>query len=165
MYRYAYRMCADRQVAEDLVQESFAEAWRSIDSLRDPNAGRAWLMRILVHRHAHALRKRRRRVRLVSASETDSAADATASAFTAGPGALDRLADQELLERVLQALPETYRRPFLLVFQAGLTCREAAEALEVPLGTILSRVHRARIQLRRLVRELDASSRCEESPR
>ena len=76
----------------------------------------------------------------------------------AGPDVLAKLSDQELLQIALEALEERYKEPFLLVFLEDFTCREAAELLDIPLGTVLSRIHRARQFLRRFIRQLDPTS-------
>jgi len=72
-----------------------------------------------------------------------------------GPDVLTKLSDRELLERALEALDDRYKEPFLLVFQEDFTCREAADLLDIPLGTVLSRIYRARQFMRRFLRQLD----------
>lgn len=62
VYRFAYRLCGDPDLADDLVQETFCEAWRSIESLRDHGRGKAWLFQIIRYRNAHRIRDRSRRV-------------------------------------------------------------------------------------------------------
>lgn len=71
---------------------------------------------------------------------------------------LAKLSNQELLQRSLDELEIRYKEPFLLVFMQGMTCREAAEVLDLPLGTVLSRIHRARQQLRGFVQQLDPTA-------
>ena len=78
-------------------------------------------------------------------------------ADNAGVDVLAKLSNQELLRLALEALNEQYREPFLLVFLEDFTCRETAELLSIPLGTVLSRIHRARQFLRRFLRQLDAA--------
>lgn len=148
IWRLAFRLTGDRQEGEDLTQETFYEAWRSLPSLRDPSRGRAWLAAILLHRASRRLRRRRREPPV--ARPIDEESD---RAPPAGPD-LDRLARKEDLQRALDALDPDRRAAFLLVFHEGRTCLEAAELLGVPLGTVLSRVHRARLELRRRLRDL-----------
>ncbi len=151
LYRFAYRLCGRADWAEDLVQETFTEAWKSIASLRDVARGKAWLFRILRHRYSHAIRDQSRRIR-PTANLEDSQATA------AGRDVLDLLADRELLDQALDSLSDAFKQPFLLVFGQDLTCQEAAEVLDIPLGTVLSRIHRARVILRQRLRELGHES-------
>jgi RNA polymerase sigma-70 factor (ECF subfamily) len=150
LFAFAFRLCGDAAQAEDMVQETYYEAWRSMKTLRDPQSGRAWLFRILRFRYAHWRRDSGRRVQpKVSLSEIGSALAAPQESVE------DALAGRELLQKALDSLDDGYKEPFLMVFQQGLTCREAAEALEIPLGTVLSRIHRARKALRAAMRGLD----------
>lgn len=142
LYRLAYRLCGSSDTADDLVQETFYHAWRSIDSLRDETRARAWLFQILRYRYAHWVRTDTRRPRIVAPLD-----DAIPAADNR-PTALDRLERQETVQLALEALDERYRLPLMMVFMEGLTCQEAADEIGVPLGTVLSRIHRARKHLR-----------------
>jgi RNA polymerase sigma-70 factor, ECF subfamily len=148
LWRLAYRLTGDRQEAEDLTQETFYEAWRSLRSLRHPAAARAWLASILLHRASRWLR--RRRTHRPITRTLDESVDVSP---LRGPE-LETLARQELLQRALDALDPDRRVAFLMVFQEGNSCREAAERLGIPLGTLLSRVHRARGELRWHLRQV-----------
>jgi RNA polymerase sigma-70 factor (ECF subfamily) len=150
VYRFAYRLCGNPDMADDLVQETFCEAWRSIDSLREPGRAKSWLFQILRYRNAHAIRDRSRRVQ--ANNDVDQLNQVSSET---GPDVLAKMSDKELLERALEALDERYEEPFLLVFQEDFTCREVAELLNIPLGTVLSRIHRARQFMRRFLRQLD----------
>lgn len=154
LYRFAFRLCGRVETAEDLVQEAFCEAWRSIDSLREPTRGKAWLFGILRHRNSHQVRDSKRRIRLSSNTEQLESLTSCAS-----EDVLLRIANQELLQNALNALDDRYKEPLLFVYMDGATCREAAERLEIPLGTLLSRIHRGRLQIREylLEHEPDAS--------
>lgn len=149
LYRFAFRLCGRTGEAEDLGQETFCEAWRCIDSLREPDSGRAWLYRILRHRYAHWVRDRNRRLQPNLDTET-------VEHVVVAPGGdvLEALARQEMLQKALNALEDRYKEPFLMVFQAGFTCQETADELDVPLGTVLSRIHRAKKRLRERLRAL-----------
>lgn len=149
LYRFAYRLVGDATRAEDLVQETYFHAWRSIGSLRDPEAGRAWLMTILRRRWARGLRREAHAPRVSRTGEAD--IDATASPLP-GPD-LDLFARRESVQAALDRLDVPLKEPFLLVFLEGLSCREAGERLSIPLGTVLSRIHRARASLRVLLRD------------
>jgi RNA polymerase sigma-70 factor (ECF subfamily) len=150
VYRFAYRLCGNRDAADDLAQDTFCEAWRSIQSLRDPSRGRAWLFQIVRYRNAHGIRDRSRRVQATAdIDRLNQVPD------RAGRDVLVKLSDQELLQTALKALDERFKEPFLLVFQEDFICRQAAELLDIPVGTVLSRIHRARQFLRRFVRQMD----------
>lgn len=135
LYRFAFRLTGARAVAEDLVQETLSEAWRCVDQLRAQAAARPWLFQILRHRHAHLRRGASRR------PSVEIGVDALA-----GEGS-DSVACSSL-QHALDLLDDRFKVPFLMVFLEGLTCQEAADALDLPLGTVLSRIHRARIALR-----------------
>ncbi len=141
LWRLASRLTGDADEADDLVQETFYEAWRSIGSLRAQPAARAWLIRILIHRAAHRLRTASRRLAPKPTEEGQLRARAEAAP-------LERLASRESLEEALGRLAPARRTAFLLVFQEGFSCREVGEMLDVPRGTVLSRLHRAREDLR-----------------
>ena len=140
LFRFAYRLAGNRQVAEDLVQESFAEAWRSVDKQRHPERARAWLFQILRFRYAHHLRDNRHHRQAAPLQDLDRPTDQTAP--------LEAMALQEMLQRAVDGLAPDVRETFLMVFLQGAKCREAAEMLHIPLGTVLSRISRARTMLR-----------------
>jgi RNA polymerase sigma-70 factor (ECF subfamily) len=144
LYAFAFRLCGNAANAEDLVQETFYHAWRSLDGLRGPEKGRAWLFQILRHRHSHRRREEARCVRLEVSLE-----EAEHVPLPAGEGVLDVLSRRESLQKALDTLEDHYKEPFLMVFLQGLSCQEAADALDIPLGTVLSRIHRARALLRK----------------
>ncbi len=144
LFRFAYRLTGTHAAAEDLLQETFSEAWRCLEQLRRPSAARAWLLQILRNRHAHQQRGAARRPAL------GGDIDALESEAHDGP-------TRDALQRALDQLDDRFKVPFLLVFLEGLTCQETADAMGVPLGTVLSRIHRARVALRaRLAEPSDA---------
>jgi len=143
LYRCAVRLTGQHDAAEELVQETFYEAWRSIHSLRDPEKARAWFFKILGHRYMHWVRDR------VRGREQHAADEAEARHADSGePLPVDVLGRQEVLQAALNDLDQQHKMPFLLVFLEGMTCQAAADMLDVPLGTVLSRIHRARQFLR-----------------
>jgi RNA polymerase sigma-70 factor, ECF subfamily len=141
LFRFAYRLTGNYQVTEDLVQETFTEAWKSIGSQREPAKARAWLFQILRYRHAHLVRDVRTHV------QPGPLAEGMDMPQQSQPP-VDALAEREVLQQALGELSPEVRETFLLVFMEGLKCREAAEELHVPLGTVLSRINRARMALR-----------------
>ena len=140
LYRLAFRLCGRRDLADDLTQETFCEAWKSLSTLSDPAKAKPWLFQILRFRWSHYLRERSRRIR--TTAEQDVAADADSA------NCIDRLADVDLLFSVLACMDPVLKAPLLLTVAEGYTCRETAGALQIPLGTVLSRIHRAKAVLR-----------------
>ena len=149
LYRFAHRLCGPPETAEDLVQETFLEAWRSLGDLRDKRNVRAWLFQILRYRYAHFVRNSRRKI----TANTGMGDEQIPAAITEDP--LESLAQRELLQHALDGLAQHYKEPFLMVFLQGLTCEETSRELRLPLGTVLSRVHRARKLLRAHLRRLE----------
>lgn len=147
MWRVALSLTRNRADAEDLVQESLLRAYRAIDGF-DGRYPRAWLLTIL--RNTERNRHRRRRPELLSdpeiAEERGPATDADAVERRAEDREFDRA-----VTAALEELPEGFRRVVELVDVDGLTYQEAADVLEVPLGTVMSRLHRARRRIRDLL--------------
>ncbi len=139
LFHYAVRLCGRDGGAEDLVQETFLHAWRSIHTLRDENALRGWLFQILRRRHFRTLNKRRM-VRTVPLEEAAELAD---KMYTSSD-----IAKREVLQVGLDRLDIRFKQPFLMVYSEGLSCEAAARELNVPLGTLLSRLFRAKQSLR-----------------
>ena len=147
MYRLAYRLVGDRHEAEDLVQETFRSAWKSRKLYRPDGpsseaGGRAWLASILRRRAADHWR--RHRPPTVMGEDQDLEVETAAD-----DPYRDELTDE--MQRALARLPVELRETLLLVVVAELTHQEACEMLGVPLGTVLSRVSRARGRLRELL--------------
>lgn len=143
LYCFAFRLCGNADTAEDLVQETFYHAWKDIDKLRHHDKARAWLFQMLRHRHAHWLRALSRRPSIVESTDGQMT---YAEASDAAP--LQVLVDRESLQAALDTLDHRFKLPLLMVLLEGLTCREAANRLDLPLGTVLSRIYRARRHLR-----------------
>lgn len=144
LHALAFRLTGLRDVAEDLVQEAFAGAWQSLDTLSDRSRARSWLMQILRHRWLHW-----RRARAARPAEAGGLDLVEARHVPPEPPAGNEVSQD--LQVALDELDERFREPFLMVFLQGMTCREVAEELAIPLGTVLSRIHRARLALRDLV--------------
>ncbi|MCC5953498.1 MAG: RNA polymerase sigma factor [Acidimicrobiia bacterium] len=141
--RVARSLSGNTADAEDLVQETLLRAYRSIERF-DGRYPRAWLLTIM--RNANINRARRRRPQLQR--DPDTAPEEVADD---GRSAEDDVVDPVLdaaLDDALAALPLVYRRAVELVDMAGLSYREAAEALGVRQGTVMSRLHRGRQRLR-----------------
>ena len=142
LYRVAYRLVGDRHEAEDAVQEAFRSAWKSRALFQVGRSERAWLAAILRRRIVD--RFRRGNLPAVSAGD---------HAIEVGVEGDDPLYHDytDEMQRALGALPKDLREALLLVVVGELTHPEAADLLGLPLGTVLSRVSRARTKLREIL--------------
>lgn len=144
MWRVALSLTRNRADAEDLVQESLLRAYRAIDTF-DGRYPRAWLLTIL--RNTERNRHRRRRPELLREPEI-----AEERVPATEPDAVERRAEDAEFDAAvtaaLEQLPENFRSVVELVDVDGLTYQEAADVLDVPLGTVMSRLHRARRRIR-----------------
>ncbi len=137
LYRYAYWLCGEQATAEDLVQETFARAWRARDSLQTVSAAKAWLITIL--RNEHARLYARQRPEFVDITVLDLEDDSRAT-----PEA--QLVQHRLRAAIAKLAPE-YREPLVLQVIAGFSGEEIAALLNLNKQTVLTRLHRARLQL------------------
>jgi RNA polymerase sigma-70 factor (ECF subfamily) len=145
-YRVAYRRLGQEADALDAVQEGFIKAFRHLRGLRQGQCFKAWLLRIIMN-VAIDLRRQRERRRALG---LDEARVRESQPNQPSPGAAQGLEDAELrvlLDEALAALPEAHRRTFILHADAELPYREVAEALGVPIGTVMSRLFHARRKL------------------
>jgi len=155
LYRVALRLSRNPTVAEDLVQEAMLRAWRSFHTFREGTNIRAWLYRILMNAHVDRYRKAARTPEVLEEEIGDEylyagARDGDALSQAGNPEVevLDRIMDQEVRES-LDALPLPFRAAVMLVDVEGFSYKEAAEILGVPIGTVMSRLSRARHALKR----------------
>src|SRR4029450_10416303 len=152
LLRFAARLCGSADSGEDLLQETYLQAWRSFHRFEAGTNCRAWLYKILLFTYSAQNRKRARQPFLVdldTAGETALLVDApTPDTLTA-----------EAVKAAFDRLPENFRTLVVLVDVEGLTYREAAAALDVPVGTVMSRLSRGRGLLRlELARHVPQSS-------
>ena len=145
-FRVAMSITRNPSDAEDLVQDTLLRAYRAIERF-DGRHPRAWLLTIM--RNAQVNRVRRRRPELLrdpddALRQTSNAADGGATAETV---VVDQMFDANV-EAAYRALPEKFRTVVELVDLNGLSYREAAEVIGVPVGTVMSRLHRARARIR-----------------
>jgi RNA polymerase sigma-70 factor (ECF subfamily) len=149
LLRVARSLTRDHAEAEDLVQDTLVRAYRAIDRF-DGRHPRAWLLTIL--RNTNINRHRRRRPELLRDGDVADGRLARLASADRTDDVVDDAIDDEILE-ALASLDERFRRVVELVDIDGLTYAEAAEVLGVPVGTVMSRLHRARARIRdRLVR-------------
>jgi RNA polymerase sigma-70 factor (ECF subfamily) len=141
----AYRMCGESQLAEDAAQETFIRAWLNISSFHPQTSLRNWLYRIAVNAVTDILRKDRRLVPQ-DAAELDLA--------DPRPGPESRLARDErsaLVARAVLSLPEASRAVLVLKEYEGLSYQEVANSLDIPIGTVMSRLNYARKRLKEIL--------------
>jgi RNA polymerase sigma-70 factor (ECF subfamily) len=141
LLRVAARLCGSADTAEDLVQETYLQAWRSFHRFEPGTNCRAWLYKILLLTYANHRRTRARQPFLV---DLDTAGD---SELLVEPPTPDLLT-ADAVRAAFDGLLEPFRTLVLLVDVEGLTYREAADALDVPIGTVMSRLSRGRRLLR-----------------
>jgi RNA polymerase sigma-70 factor (ECF subfamily) len=139
LYRYAFRLSGSPQEAEDLTQETFCQAQNKLGQLRDEARAKAWLFSILRNTYLHRVRasKQENRVPLDSIGEIPDRPS-------------EPLPDVEpaQLQTALGELPETFRTPIILFYFEEFSYREIADQMSVPLGTVMSRLARAKTFLR-----------------
>ena len=153
LLRVAHSLTRNHAEAEDLVQDTLLRAYRGIAGF-DGRHPRAWLLTIL--RNTHINRNRRRRPELLR--DPDTATDRLAVAGDRTDAIVDDDLDIEIV-RALDSLDEAFRQVVDLVDIDGLTYAEAAEVLDVPVGTVMSRLHRARSRIRDRLDRADLAPR------
>ena len=141
LLRVARRLASDRATAEDAVQEALLRAWRSFDQFKAGTNARAWLFQIMIRELYAQGRRLHSRPKLES---LDIEIDGEAPRDSAGPALLDAAE----VNRAFSALSPAHRTVLLLTIIEGFTCREVAVILSVPIGTVMSRLSRARQTLR-----------------
>jgi RNA polymerase sigma-70 factor, ECF subfamily len=148
LFRFAFWLSRDRAIAEDVVQETLLRAWRAMDELRDVKAARQWLLTIV--RREHARLYERKRLEIVDVDDLV----AREELLLAAPD------DAELhdLRRALLRLEESYREPLVLQVLMGYSTEEIARHMGLNAGAVLTRLFRARQQLRRILTVGDASA-------
>jgi len=149
MHRTAVRLTRSAADADDLVQDSVIKAYRFFDSYEQGTNVRAWLLKILTNLFFSRHRRTTLESNVSAMGAVDPVADGWMSAASMAPTREpERLVERPLLEasvgKVLDELPEDFRTVLVLVDIEGLTYREVADAMGCPIGTVMSRLHRAR---------------------
>jgi RNA polymerase sigma-70 factor (ECF subfamily) len=139
LYRYAYRLAGSEAEAEDLTQEAFYKAQLKLSQLKDSSKAKPWLFRILRNLYLHKIRQQKNQPMTFLEDMRDMperAADPSVEI------------DSEQLQSILNELPEPFRTPIVLYYFEDFSYREIAEQMDLPIGTVMSRLARAKAHLR-----------------
>ena len=154
LYSAALRMTRNPADAEDVVQETFLKAYRAYHSYSEGTNLKAWLYRILTNTYINKYRKAQRRPSEVELGELQDLylykrlGEASGASQSAEADMLDEFVDTDVID-ALESLPETFRLPVLLADVDGFSYKEIAEMLDIPIGTVMSRLHRGRKTLQK----------------
>jgi RNA polymerase sigma-70 factor (ECF subfamily) len=147
-YRFARWLCRSPTDADDIVQEAFLRAFRGFDTLRGTDV-KAWLLTIVRNCHATAAGQQQRRATVPLPEEHEQELSAASVAATPDPETISAAQDERrALERLVAALPEEHRTVLLLREMEDMSYREISAVTQVPIGTVMSRLARARAALR-----------------
>ena len=163
LYAAAMRMTRNPADAEDLVQETYLKAYRAFGGFEQGTNLRAWLYRILTNTFINTYRSKKRRPEQVDVDEVEdlylykklSSTDASALGRSAEDELFDLFTDDEV-KAAIEALPEQFRMAVLLADIEGFSYKEIAEILDIPIGTVMSRLHRGRKALQKALYEFAA---------
>ena len=151
LYSAAMRMTRNPSDAEDLVQETFLKAYRAYHTFEEGTNLKAWLYRILTNTFINKYRKESRRPSEVDLGAVEDlylyrnigSEESAEAARTTEERVLDGLVESDI-KKAVEDLPENFRLPVLLADLAGFSYKEIADILDIPIGTVMSRLHRGR---------------------
>jgi len=160
LFSTAMRMTRNRSDAEDLVQETFIKAWRSFATYQQGTNLRAWLFRIMTNTYINKYNAQQRKPTETELDDVEElflykrlgAVDQSQLSQSAEDQMLSLFTDDEV-KKSLEELPEQFRIPVLMSDVEGFSYKEIAEILEIPLGTVMSRLHRGRKAMQKMLYE------------
>lgn len=160
LYSAALRMTRNQADAEDLVQEAFLRGFRSFHTFQEGTNLRAWLFRILTNAYINRYRAKQRRPIETDLDDVEDlylyrrlgSMETAAASLSAEDEFMDLFTDDEVKE-ALENLPENFRLPVILADVEGFAYKEIAEMLDIPIGTVMSRLHRGRKAMQRALYE------------
>ncbi len=141
LYKYALWLCKDKNMAEDVMQEAFLRAWKSLDSLREAKAAKGWLFTIF--RREHARQFERKQFQYKDVEEMDTIAD--------NQMGYDDRPEAFALRNALKRLPDDYREPLEMQVLGGFSCDEIASILDISASAVMTRLFRARKKMRQIL--------------
>jgi RNA polymerase sigma-70 factor (ECF subfamily) len=160
LFSTALRMTRNRADAEDLMQETYTKAWRAFDSYQQGTHLRAWLFRILTNTDINKYNSQMRKPIETELDEVEElylfkrlgAFDQSQLSQSAEDQMLEMFTDDEV-KNAIEELPESFRIPLLMSDVEGFSYKEIAEILDVPIGTVMSRLHRGRKAMQKMLYE------------
>lgn len=153
IFRVAYRMTRKKEEAEELVQDTFMQAWQSFEKYEPGTNCRAWLYQILFNKNSGAKRKRFAQTKYIQ--DVDEFVFDNAAAHVSNS---EHLTNDTVIG-ALDDLPDYYRSVILLVDVYDFKYKEVTEILQIPIGTVMSRLNRARAELRKTLRGFAVENR------
>ncbi|CAB4557643.1 unannotated protein [freshwater metagenome] len=160
LFSTAMRMTRNRSDAEDLVQETFIKAWRSFATYQQGTNLRAWLFRIMTNTYINKYNAQQRKPTETELDDVEElflykrlgSVDQSQLSQSAEDQMLSLFTDDEV-KKALEELPDQFRIPVLMSDVEGFSYKEIAEILEIPLGTVMSRLHRGRKSMQKMLYE------------
>ena len=160
LFSTALRITRNRSDAEDLVQETYIKGWRSFHTFQEGTNLRAWLFRIMTNTYINKYNAQKRKGTEVELDDVEElflykrlgSIDQSQLSSSAEDQMLDLFTDDEV-KNALESLPEDFRIPVLLSDVDGFAYKEIAEMLEIPIGTVMSRLHRGRKAMQKMLYE------------
>ena len=160
LFSTALRMTRNRSDAEDLVQETYIKGWRSFHTFQEGTNLRAWLFRIMTNTYINKYNAQKRKGTEVELDDIEElflykrlgSIDQSQLSSSAEDQMLELFTDDEV-KKALESLPEDFRIPVLLSDVDGFSYKEISEMLEIPMGTVMSRLHRGRKAMQKMLYE------------
>jgi RNA polymerase sigma-70 factor (ECF subfamily) len=138
LFRFGYWLARDEALAQDLVQETYMRAWRSLDDLRDTAAAKAWLITILRREHARLFERKRLDVEPIDDVVVDDRVSRTP----------EQAGEDTVIRAAIAKLDAKYREPLLLQVLGGYSCEEIARELNLSAAAVMTQLFRARQKLK-----------------